>query len=245
MSKVNNRSEIYMEWKKFESQHQPFAIYRDIMGLTLYINTVFIINRGVRYNHFTMVHIINCGEKFYIFIYKWNYLLLQYITVVSLKTKLLHLFHPSLSKQNPNIIVTHLSHMETPNLCSEFFFFEGLSLLHQILANGYLIGSSSQYFMLYCSCFNNLFHNIWTFFLFWLRDGEWKKLRRMKLKWALQTCVKDPKWHPFKINTCLQLSLQPHPPFIVDAIMGHVYFWNILWVDMLLLLLLIKVVCCM
>ena len=101
-------------------------------------------------------------------------------------------------------------------------------------------------FMTCCLRFNSLFHNVWTFFLFWLvgREDKWKKLARMKLKRALQTCVKDPEWHPFKFNISIQLSLQLHPLFILDVIMGHVHFWNILWVDMLLLLLTKKCMLC-
>lgn len=80
-----------------------------------------------------------------------------------------------------------------------------------------------------------------------LKVGMFVSITKMKLKWALQTCVKDLEGHPFKINTSFQLSLQLHPPFIVDAIMGDMYVSETLYelIYMLLLFLLIKVLCSM
>lgn len=81
---VNNHGEIYLECKG-SNPNTIFFHYK--MGLSLYIITIHITNHGVRCYHFITILIINRGERFYIFIYKQNYLLPRYITVVSLKTK--------------------------------------------------------------------------------------------------------------------------------------------------------------
>lgn len=94
---VNNYGEMCLQCKSSNPNINNFLFFRYKMGLSLYIITIHIINRGVRRYHFFTVLIIKCGERYYIFIYKRNYLSLHYITVVSLKTKLQHLSHSFLS----------------------------------------------------------------------------------------------------------------------------------------------------
>lgn len=85
---VNNNREMYMQCKSLNLSTNNFLFFRNKTSLSLYIITVLIINSGVRCYHFITVLIINRGEIFYIFIYKRNYLSIQYITTVSLKIKL-------------------------------------------------------------------------------------------------------------------------------------------------------------